>query len=251
MRPLARVPASSLTALALIVGACADGNGEGSSVASPRPPSSPAPESSADGDGSPGDDPVAASGSAAFQALVARARESTYTVTYVYIEPSGPGAQFTVAHGSTATAVVHPGGDLLIEGPAGSIMCDESSCTSVDQGFSLDLMVEGLLGPSAILADPEALGRVFRGVDLDVASETILGRSATCVTIDASRLADAAGMSLDGEVVSCADEETGVMLRTRYSGQNGLADLEATAFSTTADASLLTPPFEPQSPGDG
>lgn len=232
----ARRLVSGLAVTALLLASCGGGDDEGAS---------PDPDVGAPAGDDGGDGPVGAEGNDEFQALLAKSRASTYTVVYL----RNGEETITISHEGDVTAVLEEGEDLLIDDGQRMVSCSESECFAFPGGGQLDLMVQGLLGPFAFLFSAETAAGFLGGLNLEVSSDTIAGRDAKCITLDPSVIGTMAGVPSDALIVTCVDEETGVVLKGEFTAESETEGIVAVEFRAEGDPALLTPPFEPTSQG--
>ncbi len=170
-------------------------------------------------------------------ALLEQQETTSWTVTYDL-----DGEAMVITHEANGfTAILQGEDSRLIETADGILQCGADQCQAIPAGgMTMDLMMQSLLGPFAILMTAD-IGSF--GFDLDFHDETIAGRAARCATLDPSAMT-AFLSELDGSegITYCVDKGTGVSLQATLTAQGETQGILATAFVDAADQELLTPP---------
>lgn len=193
-------------------------------------------------DGGDDDSTDVSTGNDEYDALLEKAKEASYRVTY----KNDDGSEFTVSQDPPKSAFIDDSGSMYIRDGDDAISCsgvdsDEPSCIRMnDGGAGVDALVQGYFGIAAafLVADETGDNPFFDVEESD--DEEIAGRDAKCAEIEAGALAGS-----DGRFKVCIDQETGVMLLTETEGDGNTTRIEAVKFGEPEDSDFEAP-AEPQ-----
>jgi hypothetical protein len=210
-------------------------------------PLDPGNESLDNGDSDSDDDPTdVTTGNDEYDALLKKAKTSSYRVTY----KNDDGSEFTVSNDPPKSAFLDDSGSMYIRDGNDAISCSgvdssDPSCIRMDDGgASVDALVQGYFGIAAafLVADETTDNPLFDVTESD--DEEIAGRDAKCAEIEAGALTGG-----DGRFKVCIDQETGVMLFSETETDGDTSRIEATDFGDPQDSDFEAP-AEPQSLDD-
>jgi hypothetical protein len=190
----------------------------------------------------------ATTGNADFDALIAKAKTSSFRVTYNNTDGN---STFTFSQDPPKTAFLTGDGEQLIADGDSTIACDTTSgapqCLKLpaSEASTIDTLVQGFFGVASALVLGSSKGA--NGITFDSAKnsdETVAGRDAQCAEVTAAAVTGGG----ENRYKICVDKELGVMLLTETEGNGTTSRIEATEVGDPK-SSDFDPPAEPTDVG--